>query len=362
MDVNTYLKSKNNQLKNTRHAIKDFSVFDFSYIPKQPLMREEAKILIDAVLLYSHTGIPRNLAVFGSRGSGKTLLVLYSARALQREVNIKMLYANVRNHNTSFKILAHLLNVSARGASLDELFNRFCKTYSEKTIVVLDEVDLISPKDRHMEILYLLSRSSNNYMVVLLSNSPRLIQAIDPSARSTLQPEMVHFKNYDAQQIFEILHKRARQGLQKYRKEDLRCIAALTTRNTNSDVRVAIKSLFYSATETDLTIEEAFNRAGKDIVIDVIRDLNDKCLLILESLRRTSGGFVKEVYQRYKRLSETVGEIPFSYVHFYNNLSYLQSSGLILFVSAKVARTYTNRLRLLFDSSILEETFKRRFL
>ena len=92
-----------------------------------------------------------------------------------------------------------------------------------------------------------------------------------------------------------------------------------------------------------------------------VQDLNDKCLLILESIRRNRGRFVKEVYEDYKKLSGAVGETPFSYMHFYNNLSYLQSCGLILLVSTKVARTYTNRIRLLFDGHLAANTFKQRF-
>jgi len=212
-----------------------------------------------------------------------------------------------------------------------------------------------------MEILYRLSRSSNNYMVVLLSNSPQLLHALDASARSSLQPVIIHFSNYDAEQIFQILLSRARAGLRQFDESKLRQIAALTTRNTNSDVRVAIKSLFYTATEPDLSAEDGFERASKDVVVDVVRDLNDKCLLILESARRTKSGFVKDIYNTYKALSERVGEVPFSYMHFYNNLSYLQSVGLVLLASTKVGRTYTNRIRLLFDNSVEAEAFRERF-
>lgn len=342
-------------------SVVDFSVFDFNYIPDQPLMREEAKPIIDAILRYDHTGIPKNMAIFGSRGSGKTLLVRFLASELSGDLSVPMLYCNVRNHNTSFKILAHVLRVQARGTSFDELFDRFRTAHPKGGVVVLDEVDLMSPKDRNMEILYRLSRSSTNYMVILLSNSPRLLQAIDASARSTLQPEVVHFSNYDAGQIASILNARARQGLHDFSVENVAQIAALAVRNTNSDVRVAIKSLFYAATEPGLTVNGAFERASRDVVVDVVHDLNDKCLLILESVRRTRSGFVKEIYECYKRLSETMGEVPFSYQHFYNNLSYLQSCGLILLASTKVGRAYTNRIRLLFDTNVAGETFRQRF-
>ena len=361
MNVRDYLRGKKERLSQETSRIKNFSVFDFAYIPSQPIMRDEAKTIIDALLRYDHTGIPKNLAIVGSRGSGKTLMLRYLARELETETNLTIRYVNVRNHNTSFKILAYMLRAQARGASFDELFMRFRRVYPEKTVVVLDEVDLISPKDRQMEILYRLSRSTGNYMVILLSNSPRLIHAIDPSAYSTLQPEVFHFQNYDAEQLYAILEARANQGLHEYKKEQLRRIAALTVRNSNSDVRIAIKTLFYTATKQTTNIEQSFERAGRDVIVDVVQSLNDKSLLILESIRHSKSQFVKEIYQEYKQLSQTTGEPPYSYTHFYNNLSYLQSCGLILLVSTKVMRTYTNRSQLLFEPRIAQEAFKQRF-
>lgn len=361
MDIQSYLRGRKQELKENAGSVRDYTVFDLNYIPAQPILREESKPIIDALLQYDHTGIPKNLAIFGSRGSGKTLMVRFLAKELRAETGLSMLYINVRNHNTSFKILAHFLRVQARGASFDELFNSFSRKYSRKTVVVLDEVDLISAKDRQVEILYRLSRSSKNYMIILLSNSPRLMQAIDPSARSTLQPVILHFRNYDADQIYRILLARAEQGLNAYNEEDLFKIAARTRRDTNSDVRVGIKCLFYKATEPTLNVDSAFEQASRDVVVDVVRDLNDKCLIILESVRRSTGRFVKEVYQCYKRLSDQAGEAPFSYMHFYNNLSYLQSCGLIILVAARVARTYSNRIRLLADGEVVSEAFKQRF-
>jgi len=288
IDVRNYLSGRKEDLKREAGVVKDFSVFDFSDIPPDPLMREEGKSIIDALLRYDHSGIPKNLAIFGSRGSGKTLMMRYLAHELRSETSLNLLCCNVRNHNTSFEILAQLLRAQARGASLDELFLRFRKKYPEKTAVILDEIDLMSPKDWHMEILYRLSRSSNNYMVILLSNSPRLLQVIDPSSRSTLQPEVTHFRNYDAKHIYEVLQARAQQGLNTYDKEDLRRIAGLTTKNTNSDVRVATKSLFYTATESGLSASDAFARASKDVVVDVIHDLKDNCASVIVVARKST--------------------------------------------------------------------------
>jgi Cdc6-like AAA superfamily ATPase len=142
---------------------------------------------------------------------------------------------------------------------------------------------------------------------------------------------------------------------------DVRKISALTARNTNSDVRVAIKTLYYSAVEPGLSVEQNFERARKDLFLDVIKDLNEKNLFILKAAVEQGERHVKKVYAGYRRLSVKCHEEPFSYVYFYTNLAYLQSLGLILLISTKVNRSYTNRIELLFDPELLEAVWEMRF-
>ncbi|MBK8270286.1 MAG: hypothetical protein IPK83_19120 [Planctomycetes bacterium] len=215
-------------------------------------------------------------------------------------------------------------------------------------------MDLLSDKDRHKDILYLLARSPKNYMTVLLSNHPKFISKLDESVRSSLQPEMLHFRNYDAKEILDILQDRARAGLHTFQESDLAQIAALTARSTNSDVRVAIKTLYHVAMEEATHIEGVFNRARRDLLMDVLNDLNDRNFLILQAASETREPFVKDVYARYRRLSREAGDEPFSYVYFYSSLSYLQSIGLILLLSTKVGRIYTNRIQLLLEPETLD--------
>lgn len=361
MKITDYLDQQARTLDESSQRIKDFRVFDFNHIPEEPLMREEAKLVIDAYLRYLKTGIANHLFVFGSRGSGKTLMIKYIQRLLAKRGGVDILYVNCRQHNTSFKILAHLLGVRPRGCSLDELWHRFSDIHRRRLIIVLDEVDLLSDKDRNKDLLYLLARSPHNYMAVLLSNHPRFLNRLDESIRSSLQPEQAHFRNYCAQEILEILHDRAKVGLHEVPEAELAQIAAMTVRTTNSDVRVAIKTLYYIALEEAGNVEEVFSRARRDILKDVLVDLNIRNLLILRAAREAPEPFVKEVYARYRRISRDEREEPFSYVYFYSSLSYLQSIGLILLLSTKVGRTYTNRIQLLCDPELLEGIEQARF-
>lgn len=313
------------------------------------------------MLRFDLWGVANHHAIVGSRGSGKTLMVKYLQQAMMRHTKLSVIYANCRHHNSSFKVLAHWLNLPPRGFGLGELFERFCAQQSRRTVVVLDEIDLMSPKDRRKDILYLLSRSEHPFMVLMLSNTPQVLKELDAATRSSLQPMPLHFKNYDAQQIMEILRHRAMVGLHHWDEGLLAKIAALTVRLTNSDARVAIKTLQYSVTKTGLDIRTCFDQARQDLIIDLVNDLSDSTLMILRAITASKDELAKGVYERYRQYCREKNEKPFSYMHFYSHLSYLQSVGLVVLVSTKTDRAYTNRILPTFDPDVAEQIFKLRF-
>lgn len=360
-DIAQYLQQRREQIGRSTRRVRDFSVFEFDYVPEAPLMRVEAQQLIDDMLRFELTAIPINYVCIGSRGSGKTISMRYLQKIVTAETALKVHYANCRQHNTSFKILAHLLGVQARGAGLAELFESYLAACAGKTVVVLDEVDLMSPKDPRREILYLLSRCGRPFMVLMLSNSPHVLKQLDAATRSSLQPVPLHFRNYNAEQIRQILEMRAERGLAAGESAPLAEIAALTARHTNADARVAIKTLFYTVTQPERSLTDAFERARRDIVIDLIQDLSDATLLILWAAVSASTDLARPIYERYVRLCRDRSEKPFSYMHFTSNLAYLQSVGLVALLSTKVGRTYTNRVALQCDPAIAAEICRLRF-
>ena len=361
MDIASYLAQSRAQLGRQTKEIRDFSVFDFHDVPEQPVLRKEAKALVDEMLRFELSGIPNHQAIVGSRGSGKTLTVKYLQRIMREHTELEVVYANCRHHNTSFKVLAHLVGVQARGMSMTEVFDRFCTRFQKKTVVLLDEIDLMSAKDRRREILYLLSRSEQPYMVILLSNRPHILNELDAATKSSLQPWPRHFRNYDAQQIQEILQDRARRGLRRWKEGVLAEIAALTVRLTNSDARVAIKTLQYAVTRQGENVRDAFDQARHDLIGDMISDLSDSTLLILWAVVNGGSDLAKATYERYRVLCRAHRERPFSYMHFCSNLSYLQSAGLVALVSTKLRRAYTNRVIPTFDPGVAHEICHQRF-
>ena len=361
MNIERYLTEQRNAFGQLAESVINYDIFRFDHIPDKPLIREEARQIVDALVRYEKTGIPTNLVIFGSRGSGKTLTVKYLAHLFRKDSSLKILNVNVRYYSTSFKILAHLLGVSARGTSLSELYTRFQGKYQSKTVVVLDEVHLWSPKERQRELLYFLSRDTRNYLVIMLANDPRFLDEIDQSVRSTLQPERIHFKSYDAVDIASILNERAERGIKNPDLAVTAKIAGLVVKDANSDVRVGIKALFYWATSNRKDVEKCIQDAQRDIYVDLVADLSDTNLLILRAATMVADKFARKVFRAYEDLAREERERICSYVHFNNQLSYLQSLGLVLMISVKVNRTYANKVKILCNEGIIRQVYEIRF-
>ena len=361
MEIETFFKQQMKTAETRFKDIKDFSLFDFNYIPDEPIIRKETEQLINEMLRFEVSSIPTHQAIIGSKGCGKTVTLKFLQKVMPEHTDLNILYNNCREHNTSCKIFANLVGVQPRGASLSELYGKFSKKFTGKTVVILDEINLMSPKDKNKEILYFLSRSENPYMVVMLSNNHKFLHELDASTKSSLQPVPVFFKSYDAQQINEILNQRARHGLHQYEHKHLSEISALTTKRTNSDARVAIKTLFYSVTRKKMSIEACFEKARKDIIVDMITDLSDTSLMILQGIIKSKSAFARDIYKTYCRISTAKSEKPFSYVYFNSNLSYLQSLGLIALISTKVGRAYAHRVMLTFERAVFDPIYSMRF-
>lgn len=356
-----YIEKSREEAERVGSSVKDFRVFSFDHIPERPVIRPEVKRIVDCLVRYQQSGIPRHLVIVGPRGCGKTLTFRYLEKTFAEKLKLPFFGVNCRIHNSSFKALAALLKTKPRGYAYSELCERFEQDIPSPAVIVLDESDMLGEKDLRRDILYFLSRSPKRYSVVLLSNNHRYLKQLDESTRSSLQPEVISFRSYSAQEILDILKDRADTGLKAVESGLIEEIAAMTAKNTNGDVRVAIKALLYCATKEAATVAECFSKAREDVIKDILANTNEKALLILKASLEEPSKLVKSVFQHYIALSRNHGEDPYGYTQFYSTLGYLASLGLVLLVSAKVDRVFTNRIEPLISAEELYAVFSQRF-
>ena len=92
-------QKENNIVKSNQ--IKDFSVFDFNYIPKEPLMREESEHLITEMMRFEMSGIG--------------MLIFPSARSLKR--HLAPAAPDVPQLTTSPSLLVLIQALTVRGSA-----------------------------------------------------------------------------------------------------------------------------------------------------------------------------------------------------------------------------------------------------
>ena len=71
MDIEEYVAAKERRLSDGTSRIADLKVFDYNYVPKRPLMRDELEPVIDALIRDEKTGIGNHILISGSRGCGR---------------------------------------------------------------------------------------------------------------------------------------------------------------------------------------------------------------------------------------------------------------------------------------------------
>ncbi len=173
---------------------------------------------------------PSNLFVYGLTGTGKTLVLQYVKKQLQKkaqEQNITLLIPFIncklkKVSDTEYRILAELIRklgdkVPATGLPTDQLYHRFMSLIDDKKqvlIVVFDEIDQ-AVKRIGDEFLYNFTRLNNELnnaqiSIIGISNDLKFLESLDPRVRSSLSEEEMLFPPYNALQLQDILKERAR--------------------------------------------------------------------------------------------------------------------------------------------------------
>lgn len=231
---------------NNRSIIINEKVLSDEFIPSYIHEREHhIKSLMSAMIPAVRGRKPINIWIYGKPGTGKTCISRFTLRKLEERWNtVQGIYVNCWKNNTLYSILDHivkeyrLLGGEAPSTAVKlERFLNFVKT--KPFIVILDEIDIPSPRERN-NILYNLSRTGN-VGIICVSRTDDTYHHLDERVKSRLSSRMIEFEDYSTEQVFSILQDRAKRGLRpnSYDDEILKVSAELA----QGDIRIALETL-----------------------------------------------------------------------------------------------------------------------
>jgi len=305
------------------------------YIPNELPHREEQIKKLASILAQVYKGSkPNNIFIYGLTGTGKTAVTKFVLKIFQEKIkNFAYIYINTRQSDTAYRILADIIEnmgekVPFTGISTAELYRRMLKIFlsSNKIIIItLDEIDAMVKKHGD-DILYKLTRinselDKSKVSLIGITNDVKFVDNLDPRVRSSLSEEELVFPPYNANELEDILKRRAvlafKEGV--INNSIISLCAALAARD-HGDARRALDLLRVSGEIADRLkcnsistehVEKARIEIERDRVYEVIASLPFHSKLVLVSIiygvenknTMTTG----EVYELYRSLTKTLG-------------------------------------------------------
>lgn len=240
------------------------SVFEPEYVPINIKHRDNELIFLSRLFLPILTHpftLSKKILITGSVGVGKTVTLhlfgkMMKKSARKRNLNIKFIQINCRHKRSSASILKSILNeliggIPSRGLSYHDFLEILVDYLRENKchlILVLDELNFIMKKDS--DLIYTLTRvnemyfSSDFYLSFIgIVKNILSLKNLDDATVSSLQNEVIRFKQYTQSQIQDIIRDRIEIGLKPGILDDSiqEIISSLTS--VSGDIRIALKLL-----------------------------------------------------------------------------------------------------------------------
>jgi Cdc6-like AAA superfamily ATPase len=152
-------------------------VLSASFKPDRPNHRDhQIKQLLEYFKPCLHNEAPANLLVYGKTGTGKTMITRYMQhkileRGRQGAFTPPFIsYVNVKMYNTKYRILAKMcedmgLDVPKTGLATDQVLDMLksmLKKEQRNLVAIIDEIDLLVKSREKDDLLYLLTRLSED--------------------------------------------------------------------------------------------------------------------------------------------------------------------------------------------------------
>jgi len=353
------------ELLKRESLFKDEGKLDINYIPSNlPHRDKELSILSQLFLglITNPNSISRRILITGKTGIGKTVTVklfgsIIEGVSKKRGINIKYAHVNCRKERTSYKVLIRLIQLldhrfPKRGYSSQDLLDiliEFLHRYNIHILVVLDELSYLINK--HEDLIYSLTRiNDDNFRgeqrlsIIGIVRDLSCLNNLDNSTMSTLQRNILKFKNYTENQIFDILKYRSDDSLKKNVLSDkmIKMISEITV--TSGDIRHGLNIIWRSckiAESKNLKYvnAECVRLGNQDLLpystLDVLEYMNSQklsfLLAIIKALNNHDNFKISfnEALKRYYMICENLGLKPRSNSQLWNYLQEFKKVNLL---------------------------------
>ncbi|KOX91298.1 AAA family ATPase [Haloarcula rubripromontorii] len=199
--------------------IRDARVLRAGFIPKEIEHRDAEVNHLSSVLEPITNGEPADTAIVtGPSGAGKTCISKFITERLREEVlDVESTYVNCWRNYTRFRTLYQILDdlgqtidIHRQSTPHDELVGRLQQHDGPRAVIILDEVDQLEDPG----ILYDLHSLEQFALVCIANKEEELFSRVDDRLVSRLRSsEHVRMDKYHDEQLYDILHARAKWGL-----------------------------------------------------------------------------------------------------------------------------------------------------
>jgi len=319
---------------------------------------------------------PPNLFLYGPSGTGKSLITKAVCKKLtqicdSRDIDFGTIEVNCQDLDTLGVAIYELAEQAAAEAGVevevpkhgvatkdkwDELY-RIINENFDTVVFVLDELDmLVGRRDKKepafSRLLYNLSRAEANdeleahVSVVAISNDTKMMESVGSRAQSSFTPEDVHFDDYDANQLRQILRRRTDAFRDGVLDDEVIPLAAAVAAQTHGDARKAIDLTRVAGELAEREgddrivtdhVREAQDKVEKNRVLEVVRGISNQkklCLYATAAVaQETEDGSARSTsgYSVYQFLTDSLGADQYQQETYINKMKEMTTYSLVDF-------------------------------